>query len=65
MIPSKYVLGEEGLRRVRKKKGNAEVGRVEVMKSERGRHNKAETGINRCRHIIIERGGRKGNDVIH
>ena len=36
MIPSKYVLGEEGLRRVRKKKGNAEVGRVEVMKSERG-----------------------------
>jgi hypothetical protein len=46
-------LGEEGLRRVRKKKGDAKVGRGEVMKSERARHDKAETGINRCRHIII------------
>ena len=47
MIPSKYVLGEEGLRRVGKKKGGAEVGRGEVMKSERETRNKAETGINR------------------
>jgi hypothetical protein len=29
------------------------VGRGEVTKSDRGRHNKAETGINRCRHMMM------------